>query len=261
MDTAVNNFEWCGYHWKCEMDGGRIIHSEFPWYWYSLDTIRICEDNSLEFYIKHNPKEVKHWDGKIYHPEYEISMMRSIEEFSYGVFSAEMMMPTGKNIGASFWLTGSGNWPPEIDIEEGWIEKKDTWFRFFEEYFPWIRPGWRTTTNVHYRENDLTKTHVGSRNIPFFKQPKNPAENWIEYKCIWKPNSITFYANGKKVREITGEVCRKMEENLKDPEKGYRMNVIFNNWCDNPAYNDIQMYTPMRVRNFKYQPYTIYYKN
>ena len=226
-------FKWCGYNWKCEMEGKRIIHPEFPWYWYSLDTIRVCEDNSLELNLNYNPKEVKHWNGKIYHPEYEISMMRSVEEFSYGVFSAEMMMPIGKNIGASFWLTGSGNWPPEIDIEEGWTEEKKTWFRLFEEYFPWIKPGWRT-------------------NIPFFKQPKNPAENWIEYKCIWKPDSITFYANGKKVREVNGEVCKKMIENLQDPEKGYKMNIIFNTWCENPKYRDIQLITPMKIRNFTY---------
>ncbi len=259
-ETVNENFEWCGYRWRSEMDGGRIIHPSYPWYWYSLDTIRVCEDNSLEFQIRYNPKEVKHWDGNIYHPEFEVPTMRSLEDFSYGTFSAEMMMPTGKNISASFWLSGSGNWPPEIDIEEGWTEEKNSWFRLFERYFPWIKPSWRTTTNVHYRENDLTKTHVGSRNIPYFKQPKDPAENWVEYKCIWKPDSIVFYAGGKKVREITGEVCKKMEKNLKDPERGYKVNTIFNVWCEDPAYNDIKMYTPMKIRNFKYEPYTIYYK-
>lgn len=247
-----NTFNWCGYNWKCEMDGGRIIHPEFPWYWYSLDTIRVCEDSSLELKIKHNPKEVKHWDGTIYHPEFEVPTMRSIEDFSYGVFSAEIKMPTGKNISSSFWLTGSGNWPPEIDIEEGWTEEESTWFRLFECYFPWIKPSWRTTTNVHYRENNLTKTHIGSRNISFFKQPKDPVENWIRYKCIWEPDSITFYANDKKVRRVTGEVCKKMIKNIENPEKGFKMNAIFNVWCGNSIFNDIQMFTPMKIRNFTY---------
>ena len=28
-------FNWCNHSWKCEMEGGRIIHKEYPYYWYS----------------------------------------------------------------------------------------------------------------------------------------------------------------------------------------------------------------------------------
>lgn len=250
----MNTFEWCGYHWKCEMDGGRIIHPSYPWYWYSLNTIRRDKNDMLEFFIKYNPKDVKHWDGKTYHPIYEVPTMRSLESFSFGTFSCEMMMPSGKNLSASFWLTGSGNWPPEIDIEEGWTEEKDSWFRIGEKYFPYLKPSWRTTTNIHYRDERLNKTHAGSRNIPYCKQPKNPAENWIKYECIWEPEKITFKANGKTVRTISGYRCIQMIRNLKDPEKGFDMNVIFNVWIEDPSTHRIDMTHPMLIRNFKYEP-------
>lgn len=247
-------FKWQGYKWKCSMDGNRLIHPEYPWYWYSdsLNVLKISPENNLEFFIQRNPKDIKHWDGKTYHPIIEVATIRSIESFSFGTFSAEMMMPIGKNLSASFWLSGEGNWPPEIDIEEGWTEEKSSWFRWGEKYFPYFKPSWRTTTNMHFRDELMNKTHLGSRNIPYCKQPKDPSENWIEYKCKWEPKCITWYANGKIVRQEKGFRCEQMTKNLTDPEKGFRMNVIFNVWCENPDIYKIDIIQPMLVRNFKY---------
>ena len=198
----MKTFDWCGYTWTNEMEGGRIIHPSFPWYWYSSDVITKDEDGSLSLTIRENPKEVKYYDGTIYHPSIEVATMRTLEDFSYGKFSCEMIMPEGTNLSASFWLTGSGNWPPEIDIEEGWTEEKKSWFRLFDKQPPFICPSWRTTTNVVYRTDDLVQTHIGSKNICWFTQPKNPSENFIEYSCEWLPDKITFYANGKVVRRV-----------------------------------------------------------
>ena len=248
-------FNWCNHSWKCEMEGGRIIHKEYPYYWYSnSENVAVrMENGEIHLYCKLNPKEVK-WEGKVYHPQYEAATIRSIKAFDFGTFSCEMKMPRGKNLSASFWLSGAGNWPPEIDIEEGWTEEKKNWFRLTEPYFPWIKPSWRTTTNVHYRDDQLNKTHVGSRNIPVCKQSLSPDENFIKYECEWLPNKITFKANGVVVRTIKGDVCEKLIKNIKDPEKGYKMNVIFNVWCEDPEKYDIQQYTPLIIRNFKYTP-------
>ena len=238
------------------MDGGRIVHPEHPYYWYSNDknVVVRMRNGEIHLYCKYNPRDIKYYDGRIFHPTYEVATIRSIKAFSFGTFSCEMKMPKGKNLSASFWLTGAGNWPPEIDIEEGWTEEKEDWFRFTEPYFPWIKPSWRTTTNVHYRDEQLNKTHVGSRNIPVCKQPLFPDENFIKYECEWLPNKITFKANDVVVRTIKGDVCKKLIKNLKDPEKGYKMNVIFNVWCEDPENHDIQQYTPLIIRNFKYEP-------
>lgn len=251
----MNTFEWCGYNWRGSMSGGSKIHPDQPWMWYSLDTIKVDKDGVLEFFVKYNPKDIKYWNGNTYHSLYEVSTMRSVEDFSYGTFSAELIMPKGKNLSASFWLTGSCNWPPEIDVEEGFLDNTGNWFKLFESYFPWIKPGWRTTTNMHYRNDIFDKTHIGSRNIPYTKQPKDPSENWIEYKCKWEPNRITFYANNKVVREVTGRECEQLTTNLKDPEKGFKMNIVFNVWTENPDKHKIDMVQPMLVRNFKYIPY------
>lgn len=244
--------EWCGYNWKSSMDGGRIIHKKQPWQWYSMENIIRDKTDMLELFVNKNPREVKYWDGTIYNPEYEVSTIRSMEDFGYGIFSAEMMMPKGKNLSASFWLTGSENWPPEIDINETFIDNTGNIFKVFEKYFPWIKPGWTTTTNMHYRNEKMEKTHVGSRNISWFKQKLEPSENWIKYECIWEPNCITFKVNGKISRTIKGFECIQMRKNIENPEKGFRMNVIFNVWTEDPVDHRIDIVQPMMIRNFKY---------
>lgn len=243
--------KWCDYNWKCEMDGGRIIHPKQPWMWYSLNAID-KKDDVLALNVFKIANTVK-YEGVTYHPLYEVATMRSIEDFSYGTFSAEIKVPKGKNLSASFWLTGSGNWPPEIDIMEGFLDNTGNWFKCFEKYFPWIKLGWRTTTNIHYRDDQMNKTHIGSRNIPYFKQPFEPDDWFIEYKCKWEPNRITFYANDKVVREVKGKECQQLTKNIKNPEKGYKVNVIFNVWVENPNECKVEMTQPMYIRNFKYK--------
>lgn len=252
----MNTFKWCNYNWKGEMDGGRIIHPEYPWYWYSNseNVVVRMRNGEIHFYCKRNPKEVKHWDGKVYHPTYEVPTMRSVQSFSHGIFSCEMLMPEGKNISASFWLSGEGNWPPEIDIEEGWTEEENSWYRTRVKYFPWFQKSWRTTTNVHYRTKSLVKSHTGSRNISIKLQPLEPNYNFVEYKCIWTSDSIKFYANGVEVRRVSKSIVKKMEGNLTNKDKGFKMNVIFNVWIENPDEHTIEMEQPMKIRNFKYVP-------
>ena len=177
--------------------------------------------------------------------------MRSIEDFSYGTFSAEIKVPKGKNLSASFWLTGSGNWPPEIDIMEGLLDNTGNWFKCFESHFPWIKLGWRTTTNMHYRDERLNKANIKSRNIPYIKQPFEPDDWFVEYKCKWEPDKVTFYANNKVVREVTGFECKQLTKNIIDPEKGFKMNVVFNVWVKNPDEYKIKITQTMYIQKKK----------
>ena len=245
--------QWCGYNWRASMEEGRRIHPDYPWYWYSMDCTNIDEDNILHIFCRKNPKEFKYWDGKIYKPTIEVGTLRTIEAFDYGYFSAEILMPQGKNLSASFWLSGDGNWPPEIDIEEGWTENKSTYYRIWENNFPWFNPGWCTTNTVHYRKKDLTKTSINSHNISLCKQPKNPEKNFIKYECEWLPDNIKFYINGKKIRSVKKSICQNITQNIMDPEKGYKMNVILNVWTENPDIYEVCQTSDMLVRNFIYE--------
>lgn len=233
-----NTFEWCGYHWRGDMNG-RIIHEEHPYSWYSADGISEI-GNTLSLNIFDNQKEVT-YKGKTYKPRYEASVMRSVESFRYGTFSCEMKMPKGSGFTASFWLSGEKNWPPEIDINEGFVKK--SWLTL---------KGWNTTNNIHYRNERMEHDHIRSKCVPLWKQCKNPTAHFIKYEVEWRPDIITFRANGKVTRVENSYICQQLTNNIERPEKGYQMNVIFNVW--NHIGGTSVMEAPMMIRNFKYIP-------
>lgn len=246
------NFMWCGYRWKCSMEGGRLIHPDQPWMWYDSDCIMLEKDSTLNLSIQTKKKEIKHWDGKIYNPTIACGTMRSVESFDYGIFSAEIMCPKGYNLWPSFWMSGEGNWPPEIDIMEAWSED-NSYYRWIIPQFPYVSPSWKTTTNVHYNDDNMKKSSIGSRNVSVCKSIKDPSENFIKYELVWKPTNIIFKINDKNIREVNKDICKKLVNNLKDPSKGYKMNVIFNVWCEDPSKYNVSLLSPMKIRNFKYQ--------
>lgn len=247
-----NNFTWCGYNWTNSMNG-RLIHLDQPWMWYDSENIMLGENNTINLTIEKKPRDIQYWDGTLYHPTIACGTMRSIESFNYGTFSADIMCPRGYNLWPSFWLMGSGNWPPEIDIMEAW-SGNNNYFKMFISQPPYLSPSWRTTTNVHYNDNNMNKTSIDSRNVSVCKSAKNPAENFIKYEVIWKPDEIIFKVNGKNIRTADKNVARKLTENIKDKEKGYKMNVIFNLWCEDPSKYNVKLLSPMKIRNFTYKP-------
>ena len=255
--------EWCGYKWESKMDGGRRIHPDQPWMWYCDKNATIDKSNVLHLKITEYPIDIQHWDGKTYSPTIATGIVRSVNPFRYGTFEAKIKLPKGFNLWPSFWLTGDKHWPPEIDILEAWSGEND-YFKWFIAQPPYFCPSWRTTTNVHYNEivdsegsyidGNYRKTSIGSRNIPWCKQKKDPTEEFIEYKCEWFPDSIKFYANGKLVRKVGKDVVEKLVKDL--PDQSFQMDVIFNLWCEDPETCKVQMDTEMLVKDFTYKPYT-----
>lgn len=250
-----SSFKWCGYEWKCAMEGGRLIYPDNPWYWMDKNNVVIADDGTIELALTHNSKRIGHWNGKVYEPTEACGTIRSVEAFSYGTFSADVKVPHGYNLWPSFWLSGDANWPPEIDIMEAWTYD-DNCFVWTQPAFPWLNPGWKTTNNIHYLKDNMDKTHAGSDNISIFKQWKNPMDNFVNYKVEWLPDSITFYVNDKVVRRAGKEIANDLVTNIKNKEKGFKMNAIFNIWCENPDEYEVECITPMQVKNFKYEPYT-----
>ena len=248
-------FKWCGYNWSCKMDGGRIIHPNYPHAWYSdeEDVLEINDNGEISLSYRTNPRDIKHWDGKIYHPTVERALMRSREHFDYGTFSCEAKMPKGLNLCCAFWLSGSKNWPPEIDIVESWSEDNNYSWRT-TNHFPWILPSWRTTNNVHYNNDKILHEHLGSKNIMKCDQPLSPTDNWVKYEVEWAPDKITFKANGVVTKTVGKKYAKMLTENLKKPDAGYLMDVIFDINVDDPAVIKNHLDSPFMIRNFKYEP-------
>lgn len=250
-----DTFKWCGYTWSAKMDGGRIIHPDYPHAWYSdsEDVLVRMRNGELHMYYRENPREIKHWTGEIFKPTIERALIRTREHFDYGTFSIEAMIPKGLNVGCACWLSGAGNWPPEIDVLEV-LTTGGEYLQKWTNHFPWFGKSWRTTYNVHYRNKKLVHCHFGSKNVRFKHQPLDPTENWIKYECEWLPDKITFKANGVVTKVIGKKYAKMLTENLKDPEKGYLMDFIIDINVDDPTILPARLDTPFKVRNFKYEP-------
>jgi len=245
----IDGFEWCGYHWISTMKGRRI-HPDYSYQWYSADGVILNKNNELEFMISDVPNVI-HYKDKYYQASIRTPIIRSIEAFDYGTISAEVMFPMGYNLWPSFWMTGDGNWPPELDFE-AWSEDND-YFHWWIPQPPYLQRSWRVTSNLHYNNKSMEKDAIGSRNIPYRKLKKDPSEEFVRYEFYWAPNYVAFSVDNVIVREVSGKICEFLTNNIKDKDKGYLMNVIFNVWTMDPKRATIRQYSPMKIRNFEYE--------
>lgn len=233
----MNTINWCGVDFEPCMEGGRIIHPNEPWCWYSLEEVHTNEDGSIDLGVSCEPKEIKYWDGKTYHPQWKTGRMRSIQDFGYGTFSADIMAPKGRNLCSAFWLCGVGRWPDhgEIDIYEAWSSNNASYYRF--------PLSWDTTNNVHYLDF-VTEDHkhVKSRGVGILKQASRPQGTFVNYKAEWRPNKVTFFVNDKKVRTVGWDVCKNFY--------GSRMKVIFDILPNGTSFSFDDC---MKIKNFRYE--------
>ena len=223
------------------MEGGRIIHTDYPWMWYDEEQVN-KNGSEITLGIEVKPCTV-HYNGGVVNSKLGVGLIRSRETFGCGVFSADIMLPKGKNLWMSFWLVGSGKWPEhgEVDVMEGWTDKSGSYFRFGIPQPPYVVPSWDVTTNVHWADNGHKS--CGSRRLPVCKILKNPSDNWFKYEVEWKPDSIVFKINGKVIRKYGKDVSRRLV--------GTRQHVVFDLWTKGEDY---ALYSPMRIKSFEFKP-------
>ena len=215
--------EWCGYKWDVSMEGGRLIHPDKPWMWYDKGQVCIDADNQLHLLLQEKPTVIQYWDGTVYHPTIATGVVRTEVPLGPGVFSADIKLPKGKNLWASFWLTGCRTWPPEIDICEAETGDCGTYFRLTRPQFPWLWPGWQTTSNIHWNgiddDGDYVHKQTGSRQVPLCKQWHDPSDIFINYRCEWTNNEIRILVNDNLVRSVKGDIPNMVYNNTSDPRQ------------------------------------------
>lgn len=246
--------DFCNYKWTTAMECGRLIHTGQPWMWY--DNRQVIANSEIYndkkdwcaiLYAEEKHTTIHHWDGKTYHPTVACGLLRSVDTFGYGTFSAEIMLPKGKNLWPAFWLVGGGerDWPSdgEIDIMEAWTNRFGGYFKLGIPQPPYLVPSWNTTTNIHWQEDDGRHGFAGSRRLPLLFSLKRPSHNFVKYEVEWRKDIITFRVNGKRVRTYGYDVAKHLHDK--------RMHVIFDLWT---TCEDFTCDTPMKIRNFEYKP-------
>ena len=240
--------DFCNLQWTTAMEGGRIIHTGQPWMWYNSRCVYVASDKEHALIeIWKQPKEIEYWDGKTYRPTVACGVLRSVDTFGYGRFSAEIQLPKGKNLWPAFWLVGDGEegWPAvgEFDICEAWTNRFGGYFKIGIQQPPYFVLSWNSTTNIHWQESDGRHGYVGSHRLPIIFSLKRPSHNFVKYEVEWRQDVITFRVNGHCVRTYGYHVAKHLHDK--------KMHVIFDLWTTG---EDFRLDSPMKIRNFEYKP-------
>lgn len=259
MYNLRKEFDWCGYKWETCMEGGRPIHPDMPWMYIDQCCCfsSLCDNTTYVLTIDHYPIELewwdKNWENKVkYNPTIACGLMKTIETIPVNSsIECEVRMPYGANIWPAFWLTACDNWPPEIDVFEGYTNSKGSYMDKLKFHckWPFLYREVRIESNVHYTDDSGTHRQVSPEGDKkdMFNLPLE--SEWNHFRVEWRENSIKFFINNKLHRIVDNkEVLNKMKT------KG--MWVIFNvfvsdNFDTNRDGDILIYYNGMHIRNFK----------
>lgn len=231
-------FIWSGYEWLTRERWGSI-HPQKAWVWYDPDCIAE-DDGVISLSIKYHPKTFN-INGKEITSNYGTGIMVSEADFSFGIFEIEAILPTGTGMWPAFWLYSSEDWPPEIDVFEGYSGdanyKRETCLGRIKKY--------RIMSCIHFRPEWNVKS--GEPVSPLTSHFNgHPATTWNRYGLNWMPDKLEFTINGKVVRTETKGI-----ENLAN----YKMMVVINNHIAGDYKDYFTVGEPFKIRQFKFISY------
>lgn len=253
-----------GHEWIIGMEGGRRVHPKHPNVVFTDDCVKQTNYGVLLNSRKLiDPIITKYWDGNEYLSNYASGGISSKESFSYGIFTANCILPEGSGQHAAFWLSGFNSWPPEIDCFETYVKLNggkmsicDVIRQLKNPYTSdlvkcnCLMPTYRIQPNVHWGTPDDDKM-CKVYNVPFnFLDEPYTKEN--KYKVIWTPYRITILYNGYEIFNCTDDNVLNWFN--ADPH----MRVIFSNGYIREIQDGVKDVrytenTPFVITNFTYQ--------
>lgn len=182
-------------------------HPDYLDVYYSPENVLVEDD--LKFYLT---KEGRQFPD-VYIP-WKSGIITSKRAWRFGYFEAEIKLPQGKWGWPAFWMFPPGQWPPEIDIIEGYSGRKG-------DYSKWFLKNWRLQSNVHTGTTNLDHDSIGGKSHPL---PYDITKKYLKYGVLWKEDEIIFFYNRYPVRRISDP---KVLDNLKVKT----MNIILGTGC------------------------------
>lgn len=258
MKDLREEFEWCGFRWETCMESERPIHPDAPWMYYDKGCVNriltTSPDEILSLNIKYKPISLLWgWKEKVeYTPTIACGLIKSIDTIPVNSsIECEVMMPEGANLWPSFWLTACDNWPPEIDIFEGYTDKNGSYFDKLGLHweFPFLYRDVRMESNVHYTDDNGKHRQAMPKGDckNMFRLPLE--EYWNHFRCEWREDSIKFYINGNLHRVVKD---KKILSKIKTKGMWVVFNVYPNDRFSLHENGDIEKFIkPYIIKNFK----------
>jgi len=235
----MKKINWSGHKWITQERWGEV-HKDKKLCHYDETAVNVDKDNILHLQTKYNPKNFELY-GEKFTSDFGVGLICSEEDFEYGHFEIECMLPKGNGQWPAFWMWGAESWPPEIDFFEAYSSKRGCYFK--PKLFPKFSI-WDIKSNVHYRaNNEIGRDTAGSSGgwIGW----KNPSKHYIKYECLWTPDFIEIKYNGRVVNKVTNKKI------LADVNS-QKHRLIINNHLRWSV--DKSQITDFKVKYFKYTP-------
>jgi beta-glucanase (GH16 family) len=235
----MKEISFCGYNWITQERWGQV-HPEKKYVWYDENAVIPHNDNEISLLARYNPKNF----DNIGLSELGIGLISCTNNFDYGRFELEAMLPNLPYSWPAFWMWSWSDWPPEIDVFEAYSDQNGSYKtslcdRFFKHIFFNVR------TNVHIK-NDTTKWDI--KDTAHFLSYSDPRKNFNKFCVDWQPDKIEFHYNDRLVRLVD-------DKNLLTLLNNHKMNVVINNSCYRPHKDHKTNISEMRIKNFKYTPF------
>lgn len=178
--------------WSTDMNWEQLYHPDYLYQWFDKSQV-VLTNRGLELNASQKPKVF----NNITIPN-AIGLIKSKATYKYGIFIITAKQPLGKGIWNAIWTTGSVNWPPEIDLLEGYSED---------------------TIDFNNKKTFKSNVHVKSGVFGSNTHKLFPAtSSFIEYVLWWTKDFIRIYYNGYKVIDISN---KKILDSVNEP-----MNII-----------------------------------
>ena len=232
MDERI---KWAGYSWLTKLHREPRYLDPIRKFWADQSAVSIDSNGYLHLKTHLNPKQFP--TGK---PLIGAGLIASDKTFSYGNF--EIQLPKGKHLWPAFWCIGGKDWPPEVDIFEGYSDKKGS-YRDFKWYMPFSP--WDIETNAWYGTADHPK-QLGAKRTN--KVRGDPSSRFEYYRLEWTPKRMQIFFGRDMVRRIEDRV-------ILDRFKDQGLIIVLNNAVTNAATNlESHQSTDFVVKYFSYKP-------
>lgn len=241
---GIPTFIWKGHKWIARPLWGEF-HSEDFTFWRDKSLPYISKNGDLHLPVKWSPK-LSEKDNIV--RNFSMSFIRSVEEWKYGTFEWDVILPQGYEMWPALWFGSDAGWPPEIDALEGWSNENGSYVKRL--IYKNIKPTMHWSAGAD-EDHGTHLSEAKHNNLRCLIKPW-PKVNTI--KCTWTKSYVDIFYNGVKIKRF------KNPEMLQHFNKeGYKMHAIMSNggWKTWIKFNDGSVITPemeMIVKDFRYYP-------
>lgn len=261
--NTLPTIKWSGYEWLLQERWGQVHPAKSHW-WY--DPMKVAIDLDGFLHLKTGKSE-KYFEHLNHTSLIGAGLVSCITPFSFGTFSIKAKLPYGKNLWPSFWLWSWSDWPPEVDVFEGYSDFSPD-YRSLSERKPRMsfldkllgRPALAdliVKPNVHFKSSDGDHTALSTlypEKDRLFRTKRDLTASFSTYKLVWVPASIEIYYGDTLVLYLHEDMSISIAKILEQIAQ-HKMNVVINNGVTSFVNLHSPPVSDFVIESFTYQPY------